>query len=191
MQSSDFRIAPSASLFLLPSAVTCFADASYSQKQRFQLADSTSSLILLDAFTSGRMARHEEWQFQRYRSENEVFIGEDRVLKDVMLLEAPSAGGSISDTMAGYSCFANLFLFGAATIALQDHLTTLFRAEMQYRSSKAPPLLWSYAELLPFKRAGVIRVAGTTTEAVMTWLAGNLGSLEGLLGPDLFRQIWS
>jgi urease accessory protein len=195
-QSMDVRISSSATLLLLPSPVTCFAQASYSQKQRFILEDETASLILLDAFTSGRMARGEEWQFQRYRSENEVFIGQERVLKDVMLLEnslSTEDGGksSLASAMAGYSCYANLFFFGPATATLQAHFAVLMQSVMQYRSSSAPSFIWSYSELLSDKPAAVVRVAGKSTEQVQEWLCREMTSLEETLGPDLYRQVWS
>jgi urease accessory protein len=98
---------PSSCLLLLPDPVTCFASSSYSQTQTFHLppiisssGGGSASAIILDWFTSGRMARNEEWAFERYRSCNEIWIGGRRVARDVMLLEqhAPTTFSSSSPT---------------------------------------------------------------------------------------------
>ena len=86
---------PSSSILLLPDPVTCFASSSYSQTQTFHLppiisSSGNASAIILDWFTSGRMARNEEWAFEKYRSCNEIWIGGRRVARDVMLLEQHS-----------------------------------------------------------------------------------------------------
>jgi urease accessory protein len=86
---------PSSSILLLPDPVTCFASSSYSQTQTFHLppiisSSGNASAIVLDWFTSGRMARNEEWAFEKYRSCNEIWIGGRRVARDVMLLEQHS-----------------------------------------------------------------------------------------------------
>ncbi|GAA5864500.1 hypothetical protein JCM3774_005147 [Rhodotorula dairenensis] len=91
VQLYRISVAPSACLVLLPAPVTCFSRARYSQRQVVRLADESSSLVLLDWYTSGRMAygdhRGEEWEFAMYRSENEVWLGENRLAKDVLSLE--------------------------------------------------------------------------------------------------------
>ncbi|KAF8312388.1 UreD-domain-containing protein [Clavulina sp. PMI_390] len=113
-QKLNAVIQPSGALILLPDPVTCFASSSYSQTQIFRLPPITvtgserhsgaASAIVLDWFTSGRMhMAHragtpsksdghigEEWAFERYRSVNEIWVGDRRVARDVMLLEQHS-----------------------------------------------------------------------------------------------------
>ncbi|KAF8327897.1 urease accessory protein UreD [Cantharellus anzutake] len=117
----DARVSSDAILLLLPDPVTPFSSASYSQTQTFHLEDPASSAaVILDWFTSGRMARGEEWDFERYRSTNEVWIQGRRVLRDVMLLESPQDSGStansfsqprsVRERLAPYACYATLFI---------------------------------------------------------------------------------
>lgn len=75
-------------MFLLPDPVTCFRAARYNQKQVFRLASRSSSAVLLDWVTSGRISLGEEWVFQRYWSLNEVWVEGKRIARDAMLLEA-------------------------------------------------------------------------------------------------------
>ncbi|GAA5904327.1 hypothetical protein JCM6882_003197 [Rhodosporidiobolus microsporus] len=99
LQLYRLSVAPSSFLILLPAPVTCFSRSRYSQRQVVHLADETSSLVLLDWYTAGRVGmddKHkgkgaENWKFERYRSENEVWLGERRIAKDVLLLEDENA----------------------------------------------------------------------------------------------------
>ncbi|KAI8323661.1 UreD-domain-containing protein, partial [Martensiomyces pterosporus] len=65
-------VEPRALVCLLPDPVTCFKGALYNQRQAVRLHDTTSSLVLLDWMTSGRMSRGERWAFEKYLSVNVV-----------------------------------------------------------------------------------------------------------------------
>lgn len=120
VQSMHVNIAPRSTLVLLPCPVTCFSRADYAQRQTFELADETSSCVVLDWFTSGRASMNstsasrsgggeggvlndrEEWSFTRYKSSNEfrqAWPSSDTdqqpllLAKDVMLLEDESDTG--------------------------------------------------------------------------------------------------
>ncbi|GAA5857156.1 hypothetical protein JCM8547_009342 [Rhodosporidiobolus lusitaniae] len=88
-------VSPSSLLVLLPSPVTCFSRSRYNQRQVVHLADETSSVLLLDWYTSGRMGMDdkekgkgaESWEFERYESVNEVWAGGRRIAKDALVLE--------------------------------------------------------------------------------------------------------
>lgn len=162
----------SASLILLPDPITCFASASYSQSQTFRLPEPSdanpASAIILDWFTSGRMARDEEWAFERYRSSNEIWIGNRRIARDVMLLEqhsptsftSPSPLSSASpppksklpprtlkDRLAPYACYATLFLIGPLASSIIAQLAARFDAIQQMQATKPDALLWSMSPL--------------------------------------------
>ncbi|KAJ1963383.1 hypothetical protein GGI12_002087, partial [Dipsacomyces acuminosporus] len=68
-------VEPGALVCLLPDPVTCFKGALYNQRQAVRLHDTSSSLILLDWMTSGRMSRGERWEFEKYFSVNVVCLG--------------------------------------------------------------------------------------------------------------------
>lgn len=208
----------SACLVLLPAPVTCFSRARYSQRQVVRLADESSSLVLLDWYTSGRMAygghkEGEEWEFAMYKSENEVWLGDKRLAKDVLLLEdegpdaaadesgadeAPSSKdplppvGSTSyrSRVAPYSCYAALFLFGPHTAKLRTHLDKAFSAISQYSQSRPYSLVWSYSPLAGHPGGGgIARCAGASTEEVKDWIDHMLGNgdIANLMGPDLWK----
>lgn len=176
-------VQPNASLFLLPAPVSCFKDASYSQHQTFELQDhNTSSLLLLDWFTSGRQSRGENWQFERYRSRNEVTIEGRTVINDVLLLEGEDYG----KRMAHFTCYCNLFICGQALKSLSEHFRQLSQDETQFQQAASKNLIWSYSELEK-DRAAVVRCAGTETETIKDWLAQQLKTLEVLIGRDIYR----
>lgn len=177
------HIQPNASLFLLPAPVACFKDASYSQHQTFHLEDPSSScLLLLDWFTSGRQSRGENWQFERYRSRNEVIIAGRTIINDVLLLEGESYG----KRMADFACYCNLFICGTALQAISEHFKGLSQDTTQYQRLFSEDLIWSYSELEK-DQAAVIRCAGVETETIKDWLAEQLKPLEMLIGRDIYK----
>ncbi|BGP04786.1 hypothetical protein JCM10049v2_000588 [Rhodotorula toruloides] len=204
-------IAPSATLVLLPAPVTCFSRARYSQRQVVHLLDRTSSLVLLDWYTSGRMGmgNGEEWEFDKYRSENEIWLEGRRIAKDVMLLEDEierDVGEGIDNTdaarlpttyrsrVAPYACYATLFLFGPAVAPLLAHLSTSFAAISQYKQSLPYSLVWSFSQLPGHPEgAGIARCAGASTEEVKEWVVHMLeeGGIEKLMGRDLWRTAFN
>lgn len=212
-------VARSACLVLLPAPVTCFSRARYSQRQVVRLADATSSLVLLDWYTSGRMAygdeQGEEWEFESYRSENEVWLGGTRIAKDVLLLDddrprdkadtsaensAPTAPSEAALTSTGptsflprvapYSCYAAIFLFGPATVKLRAALDEAFSTISHYQQSRPYSLIWSYSALAGHPAGGgIARCAGASTEAVKDWIEHMLdaGGIEEVIGRDLWK----
>ena len=161
------------------------------------------------------MAIGEEWCFTRYRSINEVHIGTERVARDVLLLSQadPSPSPSVSatatttppsppplpprtlrprtlaDKLSPYACYATLLLFGPATSALTAHLASMYDGirQMQVRSGSPEALLWSYSPLAE-GRGCVVRVAGTETDKVKTWLKEQLRGLEEVVGRDAYAR---
>ncbi|KAF9518243.1 hypothetical protein BS47DRAFT_1325545 [Hydnum rufescens UP504] len=164
-QSLTARIRPNALLLLLPDPVTCFESSSYSQTQTFYLESVSSSAVILDWFTSGRMARGEEWDFERYRSVNEVWIAGRRIARDVMLLEQssgsrhsptsqldtppyiPLPSRSLADRLRPYACYATLFLFGPQTEKIIVSLSCAYDALSQMQIAQPDPLIWSISRL--------------------------------------------
>lgn len=73
------RIGSNAFLAVIPDPVTCFSTAKYSQKQVFKVM-SDSSLLLVDWITSGRHETGEKWNFDLYRSMNNIFHNDDEPL---------------------------------------------------------------------------------------------------------------
>jgi len=220
IQLYRLAISPTSLLILLPSPVTCFSQARYEQKQVIHLEDETSSLILLDWFTSGRMGystngngrgedednRGEAWEFERYRSENEIWLKGERITKDVLLLqdEIDEIDQTLSEPttktsttyrhrVEPYSCYASLFLFGPQCEPLTRHISKSFLSLTQYKQPRPYSLIWSYSPLEG--GGGIARCAGHSTEAVKEWvcelLSADEGGIESLIGKDLWKSTFS
>jgi urease accessory protein len=176
-------IQPNASLLLLPAPVACFKDASYSQHQTFNLEDpTTSSLLLLDWFTSGRQSRGEKWHFERYRSRNEIKVAGRVIVNDVLLLE----GTDFASRMGNYACYCNLFISGLPMKPILEHFKKLSDETIQYNRVQPEDLIWSFSELEKDHTA-VVRCAGVETEMIKEWLAKHLFTLQALVGRDIYK----
>jgi len=72
---------------VIPDPVTCFATARYSQKQIFRIQQD-SNLVVVDWFTSGRYECGERWDFELYRSTNNILYEDDEplLLDTVMIM---------------------------------------------------------------------------------------------------------
>uniref|UniRef100_A0A2P2JBJ0 Urease accessory protein D n=1 Tax=Rhizophora mucronata TaxID=61149 RepID=A0A2P2JBJ0_RHIMU len=85
-QVLEARIGSGALLAVIPDPVTCFSTARYSQKQVFR-ALSDSNLVIVDWITSGRHESGEKWDFELYKSINNIFLDDDHpVFLDTVLL---------------------------------------------------------------------------------------------------------
>jgi len=180
--SMTCRVASGASLFLLPDPVSCFGSADYKQHQSFHL-NSSANLVLLDWFTSGRHSRGESWQFRQYGSTNEIRVDGKRVALDVLSLKG-EGDSPLNTRLSPYTCYATVFLYGGHLRALIDQVTGLAAKVLQMQSSTPAPLLLSVSQLE--EGVTVIRLAGTETEAVRTWLSDNLHPLQHLFGEYLY-----
>ncbi|BAM03385.1 urease accessory protein UreD [Phycisphaera mikurensis] len=105
------RVAAEGFLAVLPDPVVCFADAAYEQRQRFDLEDG-AGLVLLDAFTAGRVARSERWRFRRFASRNEVFLRGRLLLHEALELRGEDAADEL--VTGGFDAFATLAFAGSA-----------------------------------------------------------------------------
>lgn len=156
-------------------------------------------MLLLDWFTSGRIARGEEWQFDCYRSVNEVWIGEKQVACDVLLLDQRDGSGSripvdgraqprhLQTSLAPYSCYATVLMFGAATQSISSALRARYDSLSQMQRKTPDSLIWSFSSLEK-GNGGIVRVAATETEAVRSWLREVLRGLESHIGVDTYSK---
>jgi urease accessory protein len=103
---------------------------------------------------------------------------------------------TLAEKLAPYACYATLLLFGPATTALAAHLARVYDGirQMQVRSSNRESsssspeaLLWSFSPLAN-GRGCIVRVAGTETDRVKTWLKEQLRGLEEVVGKDAYTR---
>ena len=152
------------------------------------------------------MAIGEEWCFIRYRSINEVHIGTERVARDVLLLSQADSSPSVSATATATTTTTTThplpthssrqtltarmpLLFGPATTALTVHLASGCDGtrQMKVRIGSPEALLWSFSPLAE-GRGCIVRVAGTETDRVNTWLKEQLRVLEEVVGRNAYAR---
>ena len=173
-QHTRYHVRKNATLVLLPAPVTCFARSRYAQTQRFDLhCGASSSLILLDWFTSGRLAVNktdyripEFWHFYMYHSRNEVRVNGDVIVRDRQHLAQDLPDQLQEDTRTDlaqrcepYTCFGIVILYGIECEALCRSLSEeydqiqqpqpLLRSGGTLGSSRVSPpeVLWSLSPL--------------------------------------------
>jgi urease accessory protein len=170
-------------LVFAPDPVQAFAGSKYSQHQEFRLAES-SSLALLDWFSAGRIARGERWEFSRFKSRNEVFMADERVFLDSVLLDASDGLIAAPHRVGRYNCFATLLLLGKA---LTDVAQTVLR-EVSARAVERRSHLVCAAG--PLRDGVLLRLAGDGVETVGRELRHHLQPLSVLLGDDPWARKW-
>lgn len=177
------HIEPGATLAVMPDPLTCFADADYDQRQRFDLVGD-GALVLLDWFTSGRRAHGERWAFHRYASRLELCIDEQCVLRDAVRLsdaEGPVAGAG---RMGRFDCCAMLLLAGTSLAGPAEDLV---------RSIEQRPLSPDAPCMLAASRSGwgaIVRIAGISTEQVAHEVVQHLRFLRSILGVFPWDRKW-
>lgn len=166
-----------ATLVFAPDPVQAFAEASYTQRQEFNLA-SDANLALLDWFTSGRAARGERWAFARFSSRNQVNIGGKTVFLDSLTLD-PADGDLAAPHRTGrFNCLGVLLLIGPG---LRDAAQKLVAEIGTVPVSRQAALVFSAS---PIRDGAVLRIAGEHVEAVGRELHKHLARLNPLLGDD-------
>eukprot|EP00261_Vitis_vinifera_P037569 XP_019078812.1 PREDICTED: urease accessory protein D isoform X3 [Vitis vinifera] len=195
-QVLEARIGSNALLAIIPDPVTCFSTARYSQKQVFRVF-SDSCLVIVDWITSGRHATGEKWDFELYKSSNHIFLDDQPLFLDTVLLEQGSVS-SIAERMKDYQVIAMLVLLGPTLKHIQNQVQEDVKRMMseqlrfpstatgRHRSSDHRLLKPTFiASCSPFGPKGigvVVRIAATTTESVYSFLRHQLAGMEPLLG---------
>jgi urease accessory protein len=195
VQRMDMRVAKQATLILLPEPTTCFADAHFTQRQRFQLEDSTASLIALDWFTSGRYEqRGEAWQFRQYDSAIEVYTSGKLVLADRTRLTNPATSTTdLASALEPYHCHAMLIVYGTQVTTLIQHIRIEY-AQLQptprTRHTTTPPLIW-FATNTRDDAGIVVRAAALTTQHLRQWIRTLLSDIRHLCGQPVYDRIFT
>ncbi|RIA92973.1 UreD urease accessory protein [Glomus cerebriforme] len=180
-------------LLQLPEPTTCFRDADFTQRQSFTLQDITSSIIILDWFTCGRMSRGERWDFFKYDSGIDLILGDKLIFRDVVLLKNDKQNNNIlKERLEPYECYATLVLYGPKIIPLIHFIIEEFNKIVIGKLNKMPELVWS-ASILSEKqdviKGVVVKIAGVTTEVVRNFLINvALKDLEDIIGENLFKR---
>ena len=170
-------------LVFAPDPVSAFAGSVYTQRQEFQLAPG-AGLALVDWFSSGRAARGERWAFGKFQSRNEVFINDERVFLDSLLLEQNDSALAGPHRMGRFNCLAMLLLIGEP---LELAAKALLDAVSAQPVNRRAPLVSSAS---PVRNGAMLRVAGESVEEVGHELYRHFTFLSALLGDDPWARKW-
>ncbi|KAJ1647698.1 hypothetical protein J3B02_003381 [Coemansia erecta] len=219
-QTMIMDVAPGALLCLLPDPVTCFKDALYNQRQAVRLHDCSSSLVLLDWMTSGRMSRGERWDFAKYFSVNIVTLGytpksrgeqwmdgSKILIRDALLLKQPGdpsnidqldEPGSFARRLENIDAFAFLLILGPSVeqisrMFVEEHKKYRIKA---FRMSKTREdeegVWWSVSEVDEQGVTGVaVRAAGPSTEVIREWIKRRLLPLQSVVGDSAWSMYFN
>lgn len=164
---------------------------------------SSSSLVLVDWFTSGRHESGEKWDFDIYKSTNHILLGDDQpMFLDTVLLEKGSIT-AIKERMLDYQVIAMVILLGPKLKQIQarvlENVKLMMSEELNMpfagghvksnpsRCFSKPSFVASCSAFGPKETGMVVRVAATTTESVYKFLQRQLAGLETLLGVLPYR----
>jgi urease accessory protein len=180
--SLSARVAADGLLVVAPDPVVCFAGARYRQVQRFELADS-SSLVVVDWLSSGRRAFGERWMFRDYETTLTVSQGGRLLVHDALALRA--SDGSLSERLGRFDVLAIVAVVGAR---LRDEASAIV-AQVNAR-----PVTRSSDSLMAASPLGdpgcVVRIAGTSIERVRAMIRDMLRFTPALLGDDPWARKW-
>ncbi|HTW93664.1 MAG TPA: urease accessory protein UreD, partial [Tepidisphaeraceae bacterium] len=112
-QSAVVHLHAHAMMLWIPDPITCFAGAHYTQRQQFHLHP-TTSLLLLDSFTSGRWSRGERWDMQHFHSRTDIWVDQAQILRDAIRLDPADGPIASPSRMGKWNCFATLLFVGPA-----------------------------------------------------------------------------
>ena len=131
------RLGEGATFVLWPLPVTCVAGACLDQLQEVTMAPD-ASVLLVDAFTAGRIARGERWAFESLRSRLHVDVGEEPWLREAVWLHRRH--GKLEERMHGLDAFATVVMRGPKfeALARQLHASNAHVAPQQVLVTTSP-----------------------------------------------------
>jgi urease accessory protein len=184
-QTLNARIGAGAMLISAPHPVTCFKQARFVQRQRFDVAPG-GCLVMVDWLTSGRHATGERWTFDRYDNRTDIFVGGRHIVRDSLRLDAEDGPIDSFHRTGGFNCLAYAVVLGQRV--REDALGILnFVERCPIPFGTNVPLLFSAS---PIEGGVILRAAGVNAEIVARWLRERLQFVPALLGEDPWDRLW-
>lgn len=181
-QSIHADVGEGSVLVSLPDPVICFQESRFHQRQTY-LLDPGASLLVLDAFTSGRHCAGERWEFDQYRSDVSVSRAGQLLFLDSILLDPTH--GNLAKRIGRFNSFATLLMIGPAFTRGVSEALELVRNEPLRRRDRI------VVSSSPLASDGVVlRIAGESTEELMDSISRALSFLPELLGDNPWTRKW-
>ena len=181
-------------LVFAPDPVQAFAGSRYLQEQQFQLAHD-ASLVVVDWFTSGRVACGERWKFDRVQSRSAIWrraqsfvqtqaVTNELIFLDSLVLDAREGLIASKHRTGRFNCLATLVLLGPAVRAIATGILADTQSQPVNRNSTR------ISSGSPVQDGMVLRVAGEAVEDVGRELRRHLAPLSEMLGDDPWARKW-
>jgi urease accessory protein len=177
------KLAAGSLLVYAPDPIQAFAGSSYIQRQKFALQPG-SGLVLVDWFCSGRPARGERWAFNRFQSRNEVFLGDERIFIDSLLMDPAQGPLDGPHRMGRFNCVALILIIGEPLREAAGRVLADVAAQPIKRRAS---LIGSAS---PISHGALIRLAGEQVEDVGREIQRQLDFLPALLHDDPWLRKW-
>jgi urease accessory protein len=163
-----------------PDPITCFAQARFQQRQRFDL-DPTASLVLVDWLTSGRHASGERWAFDRYDSRIDISLSGKHLMRETLLLDPADGPIGSRSRMGRFDSFATLILIGPAVRPMAQAIMQFIAAAPIGESD----LLFAAS---PLADGAICRIAGPSAQAVGGWMQDRLSPVADIFGESPWER---
>jgi len=187
-QHLAIHAAEGASVALVPDPVVAFAGARYEQRIDVFL-DVDASLVLFDAYTCGRAARGERWQFARFESKTTIAREGRLFFQDSTRLDP--AHGAVAERMAGVGVIASVVVIGPRFVAMRDALREAATSTATRTPQRAHSDGWTLCSTSPLGSDGLVaRIASDHFENASRALRRSFGALARALGDDPFARKW-
>jgi urease accessory protein len=170
----DASVGDGGALVVWPDPISCFAGASFDQRQRFRIARS-GGVIAVDAWTAGRVAHGECWAFGRLALCTEIELDGAPVLREAVVVSP--AHGDLALRMGGARAFATIAIAGELLVAARP---------VGPRAAAAPRVA---ASVWPW--GTVVRIAASATEPLAAAIQDIIGgAVRDVLCADPFARKW-
>jgi urease accessory protein len=126
-QNLRFTVGTDATLFYYGNQLIPYARSNYSQRADY-LLESGASLVVMEFFTSGRVAGGEVFAFERLRLRSRIYLNQNLILDDRLFVNPNTADGALIDQPGvlepGRMVIGTLYLAGriAAEVTKLDAL---------------------------------------------------------------------
>lgn len=178
----DAAVGDDGLLVSAPDPVVCFAGASYSQVQRFDLRGS-GGVVIVDWLTSGRRARGERWAFDNYVARLTIHRDGRLLVYDSLALR--SADRDLLERMQRFEVVCVVVIAGHH---LREHARCVTGRVAESTVQRRADLIVGAS---PAGDDGcVLRLVGVSVEQVASAVRSYLQFLPRILGDDPWTRKW-
>ena len=163
-------------LISMPDPIVCYRGSSFTQNQNYDLKN-RASLLLVDAFYSGRYTSGERWCFKSFRNRIQVTRNENTIFLESLFLD--SSLGKLSMRLGRFNCFCVVLLFGSR---LEEYGVSILNEVGSLPVSARADLLVTASPLAT--EGTILRIAGISTEEVMSTMRHFLDFVPAIVGDN-------